>query len=210
MKRAISALAAFLLLLGAGFARAEDLGKPLLLVAAPELQGPYMHTALIVVPMGNRHIGFIINRASNTRLETAFPNHPPSAKVVDPIYFGGPEASDAIFALVRRDPGKPSIRLFGDLFVTGNGTSIDQIIETTPNDARYVAGFVGWQPDELAAEIKKGFWFVGEADPALVFRKDSSHLWEDLVKQYGKVRRVPQPGERETRLRLIERVKIGI
>ncbi len=200
MKRAISVLAALLLLLSAGFAWGEDLGKPLLLVASPDLKGPYTQTALIVVPMGNRHVGFIINRASNTRLSSAFPDHAPSAKVIDPIYFGGPEAPEAIFALLRRDPGKPSLNLFGDLYLTANGSSIDRIIEQTPNDARYIAGFVGWQPGELDAEIRKGFWFVGDADTSVVFRKDTSQVWEDLVKRYGKSRRVPQPGERETRL----------
>src|SRR5207249_2151404 len=122
--------------------------------------------------------GFILNRATDIRLGAVFPQHSPSAKVVDPVYFGGPEAANAIFAVVPRDPGEPSLRLFGDLYVTGNIASIDRIIETTPNQARYFAGFVGWVPEELAAEIDKGFWLVGEADPALVFDKDSATLWE--------------------------------
>ena len=48
---AFSALVACLLLLGACAARAQDLDKPLLLVATPDLQGPYAHTALILVPL---------------------------------------------------------------------------------------------------------------------------------------------------------------
>src|SRR3954447_12082637 len=70
MRRAMTylagALAAVLLMLGAPLAGADDLGKPMLLVASPALQGPYTHTALIVVPMGNKHIGFILNRSTQT------------------------------------------------------------------------------------------------------------------------------------------------
>src|SRR5258705_98837 len=125
MTRAFGALvgifAIFLLVGGAPAAQAQDLSQPMVLVATPNLHGPYMQTALLVVPLGDKHIGFILNRATDVALAKAFPEHPPSAKVVDPIYFGGPEASEAIFALLRRDPGGPSIRLVGDLFMTGNG-----------------------------------------------------------------------------------------
>jgi len=204
MKRAIGALvgafAASLLLCGASVASAQDLAKPMLLVATPDLHGPYMRTALLVVPMGDKHIGFILNRATGATLAKVFPEHAPSAKVLEPIYFGGPEASDAIFAVLRRDPGQPSLRLFGDLFMTGNGNSIDRIIEQTPNEARYFAGFVGWMPDELAAEVEGGYWYVAEADAALVFQKETASMWEELLHRLGKRPQPLGPGERDVLL----------
>jgi putative transcriptional regulator len=204
MTRAVGALtgvfAVFLLLGGASTARAQDLSKPMVLVATPNLQGPYMQTALLVVPMGDKHIGFILNRATEATLAKAFPDHAPSAKVVDPIFFGGPEASEAIFALLRRDPGQPSIRLFGDLFMTGSGSSIDRIIEQTPNEARYFAGFVGWMPEELAAEVEKGFWYIAEPDAALVFAKNTETMWEDLLRRLGKQPGPRNPGDRDAAL----------
>ena len=75
-----------------GAAAAQNLDRPLLLVAVPELQGPYNHTALLVMSAGEGlHFGFILNRATGVKLSTLFPEHAPSAKVVDPVYFGGPE-----------------------------------------------------------------------------------------------------------------------
>jgi putative transcriptional regulator len=178
-------LAAGLILMAACTARAGDLSKPMVLVASPSLQGPYMQTALLVVPTGDKHIGFILNRATEATLARAFPEHAPSAKVIDPIYFGGPEAPDAIFALLRRDPGQPSIHLFGDLFMVASSKSIDRIIEQAPNDARYFAGFVGWTPGELANEIEAGYWYVAEPDPALVFHKNADSMWDELVTRLG-------------------------
>jgi len=175
-----------LLFAAACAARAQDLDRPLLLVAAPDLQGLYSRTALLVVPAaGGQHFGFIINRATDVTLATLFPEHPPSAKVADPIYFGGPEMIGSIFAVVRRDPGGPALHLFGDLFVTGNGDAVDRIIEKTPNDARYFAGFVGWRSNELAKELEAGFWYVSEPDAALLFSKDTARMWEELVKRVG-------------------------
>lgn len=161
-----------------------DLSKPLLLVATPELLGLYSHAVLIAVPMeGDRHIGFIVNRATKMTMAKLFPDHAPSAKVVDPVYFGGPEASETLFALLRRDPGKPSKRLSQDLFVVANGKAIDKVIETTPNEARYLAGFVGWKPGELAYEFKSGAWYAFDADADAVFRKSADSLWEEYVQK---------------------------
>ena len=72
---AFSAALACMLLLGAGVARAQDLDKPLLLVATPDLQGPYAHTAMLVVPLGDKHFGFILNRATGVTLARLFPEH---------------------------------------------------------------------------------------------------------------------------------------
>lgn len=199
MKTLAAALIACLLVLGAEGTAAQDLSKPLLLVARPTLQGPYSHTALIVVPFGDKHMGFILNRSTGRAMASVFPDHAPSKRVDDPIYFGGPEASDALFALLRRDPGQPSLHLFGDLYMTANGKSIDRIIEETPNDARYFAGFVGWMPRELAAEIERGFWYVGEPDAAEVFRKDAGPaMWKELAERLGRDAKPPKrPGQRE-------------
>ena len=201
MKRRIRALlgVCWLLMLAFGAsAQAQELKKPMLLVAKPTLQGPYQQTALIAVPVGDKHIGFILNRATGVTMAKVFPDHAPSAKVIDSIYFGGPEAADSIFALVRRDPGAPSLQLFGDLFMTGNGQNIDRIIEQTPNDARYFAGFVGWLPDELAGEIERGFWYVADPDPSLVFQKDPGLMWGQLLRRLGK--EAHPDGEQETLL----------
>jgi putative transcriptional regulator len=175
----------WLLALTACAARADDLGKAQLLVARPELQGLYSRTALLVVPMQDQHVGFILNRATELTLATLFPDHAPSAKVVDPLYFGGPEMVGAIFAVVRSNPGEASLPLFDDLFVTASAQTVDRIIEQTPNDARYFVGFVGWRPGELAKELEAGYWYVTDADAALVFSKDTGAMWENLVKRLG-------------------------
>jgi putative transcriptional regulator len=192
----IAVLAGILLFLAAFATGAQNIDKPMLLVAAPTLNGPYNHTAVIVIPIRDRHVGFILNRATEMTMGKLFPQHEPSAKVADPVYFGGPVGADALFALVKGDPGQPSIHLFGDIYATNASKHVDRIIETTPNDARYMVGFVGWQPDELAKELKSGFWFVGEPDESLVFRKNPTEMWDELVKRYGRLR--PAAGQLET------------
>jgi putative transcriptional regulator len=197
---ALAAAGACLLALGAGPARAQELSKAVLLVASPALEGFYSQTLLVAVPVDGMHIGFIVNRATNVKLATLFPEHAPSAKVVDPVYFGGPEMPGSIFAVARGERGGQGLELFGELFVTADAASIDRIIEQTPNDARYFAGFVGWQPGELEKEVRGGYWYVTDPDGSLFFRSDTSGLWEELVERLGNGH--PPRGPRDTRVEI--------
>ena len=172
------------LLMAACTARSQELDRPVILVASPELQGPYSRTALIAVPAASgQHIGFILNRVTELNLATVFPDHAPSAKVVDPVYLGGPEMLGSLFAIVPRDPGVPGMRLFGEVFVVASGEAVDVVIEKMPNEARYLTGFVGWQAGELAKELESGYWTVTEPDAALIFSSKPGAMWEELQKR---------------------------
>lgn len=188
------------LLAGAcALAHAQAAGKALLLVAAPSLQGPYGQTTLLAVQVGDTHLGFILNRASGVKLSTLFPDKKPSARSASPeVYFGGPVQSESLFAVLRRDPGGSALPLFGGLYVTGKAEAIKAIIEKAPEDARYFAGFVGWLAGELENEIARGFWQVAEPDAKLVFRQDTSGMWEELSRGLGNTL-PPRPGQIRTR-----------
>lgn len=166
----------------------DDLSKPIILVAKPELRDPlYGASILVVRPLGVRqHVGFIVNRPTHLTLASLFPDHEPSQKVADPVYLGGPVDSQALFVLVRgsEPPGGNSIELMPGLYAVLDGATLDKVIESEPDPqrTRFVAGLVVWQPGELLHEIKQGAWFVREADAGLVMRTPEG-LWEELVQE---------------------------
>jgi putative transcriptional regulator len=167
-------------------ARAADLSGPVVLVAKPQLGEFYRGTILLVKPVGNgRHVGFIINRPTPMTLGKLFPDHEPSQKIADPVYLGGPENVNMVFAIVQRttSPGGRSMQLTDDLYLAVDADVVDHIIEAEADHARFFAGLVAWQPDELRDEIKQGFWFVMDADPKLVLQKSTTGLWEELVRR---------------------------
>jgi putative transcriptional regulator len=166
-------------------AAAADISEPVILVAKPQLSDRfYGATILVARPIGNdQHIGFIVNRPTKITLGQLFPQHGPSQKVPDPVFVGGPINAESIFALVQttKNPGGRSVRLAPDLFAVFDGNVVDTVIENDASHARFVAGLVAWRTGELQDEIKRGAWFVLDADPALVLRKPEG-LWEELVK----------------------------
>jgi putative transcriptional regulator len=183
MKALLAVLAATLAWTHA--AAAADISEPVILVAKRQLQDRfYGATALVTRPIGNdQHIGFIFNLPTNITLGQLFPSHGPSQKVPDPVFVGGPINSESIFALVRakKNPGGRSVKLLDDLFAVIDGKIVDDVIEKDASHARFVAGLVAWRTGELQDEIKRGAWFVLDADPALVLRKPEG-LWEELVR----------------------------
>lgn len=170
-------------------ARGDD---AVLLVANPAFRDlDYRQTVLIAGPLPNGgHVGVILNRPTRRPLASLFPEHEPSKKVIEPVYYGGPFSRNALVALVksRTSPGEGSVQLLDDLYLAFRASTIDHVIETDPNTARYYVGYVGWRPGELRSEIDRGLWSVLNADVGTALRKDTDDLWEDLLRQSQRLR----------------------
>ncbi len=159
--------------------------ETVMLVAKPQFRHPiYGETILIARPIGEgQHVGFILNRPTNVSLAEAFPGHRPSETVRDPIYFGGPAEVNAVFALVARSnsPGRGSMQLTPDVFLVIAADTVDHVIETDSDHARFFAGVVVWQPGELDEELKRGAWYVLDPEPELVLPQKTEGMWQRLV-----------------------------
>jgi putative transcriptional regulator len=190
MMRSIFLLA---LVFFSGLASAQTLQEDaMILVAHPAFRDlEYRQTVLIAAPAPNGgHVGVILNRPTRRSLGSLFPEHEPSKKVVDPVFYGGPFSRGALVALVKAEsaPGKGSVLLMKNLYLAFRANTIDHVIETTPNDARYFVGYVGWRPGELKSEIDRGLWSVMGADLGTIFRKDTEGLWEELLQSTRRIR----------------------
>jgi putative transcriptional regulator len=179
------------------FARAQSQEEAMLLVAHPAFRDlEYRQTVLLAAPAPNGgHVGVILNRPTRRSLGSLFPEHEPSKKVLDPVFYGGPFSRGALVALVRAGnaPGAGSVLLMPNLYLAFRANTIDHVIETTPNEARYFVGYVGWRPGELKSEIDRGLWSVMNADPDTIFRKDTEGLWEELLQQSRRIRAEAAP-----------------
>ncbi len=188
----VRSIAAFLALATWAVPALSQEDDALLLVAHPSLRdADYRQTVLIAAPAPNGgHVGVILNRPTRRPLASLFPQHEPSRKVVDPVYYGGPFSRGALVALVKTEatPGNGAVSLTKTLHMAFRANVIDQIIEATPNQARYFVGYVGWRPGELKGELDRGLWSVLNVDPEMVLRKDTDGLWEELLQQTRRIR----------------------
>jgi hypothetical protein len=91
------------------------------------------------------HIGFILNRPTNVELAALLPDYAPAKQVTAPVFIGGPDLVDALFAIVpsAHAPADYSIELSPGLFMGFRDKDLLRIIERFPGDARFFVGVVG-------------------------------------------------------------------
>jgi putative transcriptional regulator len=187
LDRSVSAILAMLaaVCLGSGMrAQAAGPDDAIMLVAKPGLKGPLFGSSILLVkPIGGgRHIGFIVNKPTSATLGQLFPEHEPSKKVADPLYLGGPQELNKVFALVERHDGThgDTVQMTQDLFLAVQVDAVDHIIEKEADHARFLVGLVSWAPGELDDELERGYWFKAEPDTKLLLRKKTEGLWDEL------------------------------
>jgi len=181
--RALAASFAMFFLPAAGAAVPEE---TMLLVAKRSFEDPvWGATVILARPVeGGGHVGFIVNKPTKVRLSELFPEHEPSKKVADPLFMGGTVDINSVFALVERHGGRNDggVRIAPDLFLAYETKTVDRIIESESDRARFFLGLVVWRPGQLERELDRGLWYSREPDAKLVMRRKTDGLWEELVR----------------------------
>jgi putative AlgH/UPF0301 family transcriptional regulator len=177
-------VAALLLAVATSGTRAADLSEPVVLVARASLDNtPFAQTVVIAAPApGGAHIGFVVNRPSQMKLDTLFPDQEPAHNVAEPVYLGGPSLPNGLFAVLRDAPADmpTAIPLLPGVVVVFDGNAIDRLIEQRPNAARYFLGMMQWDTGELEQQISNGLWEVQSAEPQNVLPVKARGLWNSL------------------------------
>ena len=185
MLRVLLCLCAVLLPIAVFGAPAID--EPVMLVAQPDVRGAIFEASILIVkPMPDgSHIGFIINRRTTATMGELFPDDEASKKVADPLYLGGPDGYNRVFAMVdKRDTaGKDAVQMIPGVYLVSDAKQIDRVIASDPAHARFFLGMVSWEPGQLADELDRGYWYVDKADAKLVLEKKTDGLWEELVRR---------------------------
>ena len=167
MRRAL----AFVLTLLAGCALAQPNG--VLLVAKPALRDPNFVQSVVLVtrsPDGGA-VGVILNRPGERRLGEL------------PVSRGGPVMQQVIVALFAADspPAEAAFNVLPRVYLSMHPKNLEAQLAQPGSQLRLFSGFSGWAPRQLEAEIDAGGWYVIRATPALVFRRDTSGMWNELV-----------------------------
>lgn len=135
-------------------------------------------------------LGVVLNRPSGVPVQEVLG---PWAPVVDEpvvLFHGGPVSTEGALAvgLLRDEADVP----VGFRAVEGRLGLVDldtpvELVQGALTGLRIFAGYAGWGPGQLDAEIAEGSWYVVPGEVADPFRVDSSLLWRDVLRR--------QPGE---------------
>ena len=178
---------AFIVLLAlATTAQAQAPSKAVFLIARPGMPDPnFRETVVLVVQAegGGEATGVIINRPTDRSLAEILPGDRFS-RFTDPIFFGGPVAQQGLFALFQSDKySGAAVPMLPEVWLAVLPDSVDGLVNKPPARIRFFSGYAGWAPGQLQGELDRGDWLVTDADAKTIFMKDTSQLWQDLVRR---------------------------
>jgi putative transcriptional regulator len=165
-----------------------------LLVATPDLEDPnFFRTVVLVLehaPEGA--LGVVLNRPSTgTTVGETLPAWAPL--VADPpvVFVGGPVQPEAVIGLARRhDHAEPDgfAPLFEELGTVDLERDPEQVAPRLDR-LRIFAGYAGWGPNQLEAELDAGGWFGLRAEPSDPWSAAPADLWRAVLRrQRGQAR----------------------
>jgi putative transcriptional regulator len=148
-----------------------------LLVAKPGLSDANFRETVVLATqaLDGSTVGVILNRPLERKHE----------KTGDTVYFGGPVMREVLVALYRSDrtPDASAFHVLKGVYLTMHPDNIERLLAKRGQGYRLYAGFAGWAPGQLESELAREGWYVQPARADLVFRKDTSGMWEELVRK---------------------------
>lgn len=157
-----------------------------LLISSGGLYDPnFRHTVVLVGEHGaDGAVGVVINRPLDVRVEAAVPPLADLVEEGEALFEGGPVQQETPVVLAELgEPHVPDVPVLGRIgFLTGD---IDDDIRWKLVRARVYAGYSGWAPGQLEAELAEDSWIVEPAREDDVFDDDPETLWSRVLRRKG-------------------------
>jgi putative transcriptional regulator len=160
--------------------------KGRLLVAAPILEDPNFDRTVIwlLEHSAEGALGVVLNRPSELPVADPLPGWADHTGGLAVVFVGGPVSVSSVIGLATvADDGAPEgiwEPVAGAVGVLDLAAD-PGLVGTTITTLRCFAGYAGWAPDQLEAEIEEGAWFVVDAEPGDLFTDHPRDLWRTVL-----------------------------
>src|SRR5262249_2999789 len=104
-----------------------------------------------------------------------------------PLCIGGPVEPERGWILLADPPEIPDYRKVAEgLYLSTSPLLLRRVLSSTPAPrARVLAGYAGWGPGQLDAELAQSSWLIGSVDLDLIFDVEPNAMWETAIRRLG-------------------------
>lgn len=157
-----------------------------LLISSGGLYDPNFRHTVVLIGEHNADgaLGLVLNRALNVTVQRTLPTLGGLVPPGELLFQGGPvlPASPVLLAEFA-DPESADILVFGSVgFLVGE---VSGDIDPSVLRARVFAGYSGWGPGQLEAEMAANSWIIEPARADDVFTDAPDLLWSRVLKRKG-------------------------
>ena len=164
----------------------RDLAKGKLLIASPQVGGPYFYQSVVLLldyqPGGA--VGLIINRPTEIDLARLLSDAEALRGRSDRVFFGGPVDRERMMLLFRSsEPLPDSRRIVGEIHASGSFEMLRKVVESGVPASRFRAyvGSAGWAMGQLDGEVARGDWLIAPSEASVVFEMDPEKIWREFI-----------------------------
>jgi putative transcriptional regulator len=164
-----------------------------LLIATPLLGDPnFRRTVVLIVEHEATEgtLGIVLNRPTTIGVDQVLEQWTDLTTDPSVVFKGGPVSPNSALALAlvpgkdepvgwRALDGAPALARLGLLDLDAPPRLLAPAIQSL----RVYAGYAGWSPGQLEAEIDEGAWYVVGAEPGDVFAAEPERLWRDILRR---------------------------
>ena len=166
---------------------------PGLLLAMPQLMDPNFRRSVVLMVEDNEQgsFGLVVNRPAGLRIadvlkeiNVKWQGDPDTA-----IGYGGPVMTASGWLLwpsrPQDDSDDNSIVVAPGISLSTSKEALDRFAAEPPQHFRFILGYAGWGPGQLADELADGAWLQATATTELVFHTDPDDMWQSCLQSIG-------------------------
>ena len=157
-----------------------------LLISSGGLFDPNFRHTVVLVGEHNAEgaLGIVLNRALNVTVEEVVPTLSALVRAGEALFQGGPvQPTTPVLLAELTHPELADIPVFGSVgFLVGD---VSPDVEPGIVRARIFAGYSGWGPGQLEAEIAEDAWILEPAREEDVFTDAPDLLWSRVLGRKG-------------------------
>lgn len=157
-----------------------------LLISNAGLFDPNFRRTVILIGEHNEDgaLGVVLNRPTDLKVRDVVPSLATVVGNEATLFIGGPVMSNDVVVLAEfDDPARAVLPVIGGIgFLTGE---LDELAFEEVGRVRVFAGYSGWGPGQLEAEMEEGSWLIEPALPEDVFIEDPDELWTRVLHRKG-------------------------
>ena len=157
-----------------------------LLISSGGLYDPNFRHTVVLIGEHNADgaLGVVLNRATNVSVEHGVPLLSDLVPPGEPLFQGGPvQAGGPVLLAELEHPELADLLVFGSVGFLVGEVSAD--IRPSILRARVYAGYSGWGPGQLEAEMSVDSWIIEPALVEDVFTDEPDLLWSRVLNRKG-------------------------
>jgi putative transcriptional regulator len=162
--------------------------KGQLLLDSGQLGGSFFQRTVVLVCQHDDEgaFGLILNRSLGKTVGEMIIADLPDTLKESPLYLGGP-VQPAALSFLHADNFIPDANVMPNLNLEH---SLDELMEVGESFSpgkklKLFAGYAGWSPGQLEAEMKRKAWLTFPASVELIFDTPPDQLWQKILKSKG-------------------------